>query len=213
MKNKIVLFFSAFILVGLFVFYIAKSEPKEKPQPTPKPQISKAAPTKAPQKKQTDALINVDYINASLDTVATFVATVSKKGIVFNGQEAVLLSWMQQDIKESALFNAFQTVLGSYNLTMRPLNAQSTAFEIVRLNTIPVPVRLDFAWSKRGLFLMYNGVIYPYEKFPYPLRQANGSWFALIPSNQATPPRQKQDTSKATTDHLATTKQPEQTAM
>ena len=188
MKNKFVLFIAAFLLIGSLVFFLGRSSPKEpKESDVVQGVVSKElAETfrKDLQKSTIDAQVDVDFYNASLDSVATFVAGVTRKGIVFNAQEKVLISWMEQGVRESFLFNAFQNVLGAYNLTMRPLNPQASAFEIVRIKDIPIPIRLDYAWSSKGLFFWFNSTIYPYEKFPYPLRQSNGSWFALVPSQQ-----------------------------
>ena len=174
----------ASVLIVSALLLSCSQEKKAKPTPQPAKAEAVKPPTPAPVVKK-DGPVSLDFDNSPLSEVALFVTNQTGKGFILNGVETKPISWIEYNIPREKLFDAFADALAAFDLILKPANEAGTVFTVDKIEELKMPYKLDFITSKRGTFFLFGSTIYSKEKFPYPLRQDSGHWFAIIPKSLA----------------------------
>jgi hypothetical protein len=188
MKTKafnLFLLLASVLVVSALLFSCSKEKnAKPAPQPAKVETVKPPKPTPAPAAKKNES-ISLDFDNSPLSEVALFITNQTGKGFILNGTESKLISWIEYNIPRDRLLASFTNTLAAFDLILKPANDKGSVYTIDKIEELKVPYKLDFATSKRGTFFLLGSTIYAKEKFPYPVKQDSGHWFAIIPKSLA----------------------------
>lgn len=193
----VLLFLASMIVAGSLLFGLSGCSKQEQPKPAKQPGKVATQPTPAPP--VVPLPISVDFDNMALSSVAQFVTAQTGKGFILTGLESKPVTWIESGMSKNKIFDSFKSALTASGLLLKPAQDTETLFTIEKPEEPKVPVRLDFAASRRGTFFLLGSTVYPETSFPYPVQYEAGHYFAMVP--------------KTTADQLTTTKQPESPAM
>ena len=193
----VLLFLASMIIAASMLFGLSGCSKQEQAKPTKQP--AKVATQPTPALPVVPLPISVDFDNMALSSVAQFVTAQTGKGLILSGLESKPITWIESNMAKDKIFDSFKAALTASGLLLKPANDQETLFSIEKAEEPKVPVRLDFAVSRRGTFFLLGSTVYPETSFPYPVQYEAGHYFAMVP--------------KTTADQLTTTKQPEKAAM
>ena len=192
----VLLFLASMIVAGSLLFGLSGCSTQE--QAKPAKQSAKVATQPTPAPSAVPLPISVDFDNMALSSVAQFVTAQTGKGFILSGLESKPITWIESNMAKNKIFDSFQAALTASGLLLKPAN-DNNLYTIEKPEEPKVPVRLDYAASRRGRFFLLGSTVYPETSFPYPVQYEGGHYFAMVP--------------KTTADQFTTTKQPEKPAM
>ena len=192
----VLLFLASMIVAGSLLFGLSGCSTQE--QAKPAKQSAKVATQPTPAPSAVPLPISVDFDNMALSSVAQFVTAQTGKGFILTGLESKPITWIESNMAKNKIFDSFQAALTASGLLLKPAN-DNNLYTIEKPEEPKVPVRLDYAASRRGRFFLLGSTVYPETAFPYPVQYEGGHYFAMVP--------------KTTADQLTTAKPAEKAAM
>ncbi len=172
------LFFASFLLVFSLLFGAYGCTPQSQKKAEPPKQAKATPPAVNP-----NAPISVDFDNMPLSQVAQFVTARTGQGFILSGNESKPVSWIEYRIPKEKILDSFRAALSASNLMLTPANDAQTLFTIEQQPDEQVPYQLNFATSEKGTWFLLGSTIYTMDGFPWPLKRADGHWFAMLPKS------------------------------
>ena len=181
---SVFLFLASFLLVSSILFGISGCSQEQKKQPAQVQQAVKTESKPLPPVPE-NLPMAVDFGNVALSEVVQFVTSQTGKGVVLTGYETTPITWVEANLTKETLFDSFQAAVTASGLLLEPINDQKTLFALRKPEGPQTTVLLNYARSSRGVFFLLGSTIYPFEKFPYPVRYDSGHWYAFLPKDKA----------------------------
>lgn len=180
--KKLLYFVVSALVAGSLVFAVSCSKEKKTVKPTTEKQtVAPVVPASAPVPSAKSDVCSVDFSRAPLSEVVQFVTTQTGYSFILNGTETAVLSWVEFKMDRQALLDSFARALNNGDMVITPTG--KGVYTIVKAEEVKVPVRLDFGRSSKGVFFIWNNVVYHYADFPYPTKFDGRSWFAFVPKS------------------------------
>ena len=177
-RNKTILLFA---IVGIIAAVAMTKFVHKKPATPPPAPVQHIEPAKPERTEPKQEKISVDFNNAPLLDIAPLLQTTTGRTLLFNGNEDMKITWLQQNMAKYEITSAFTKVIDGKGFTVKQVPPNYLSIEKKPEALIPVPV--NYLSSAENIWFELNNQIYTKEEFPYQLREDNKRWFALIPKS------------------------------